>query len=233
MTRILLVDDVDLFLELERTFLKRFGCEILTAKSGEEAIAKAREHRPDLILLDVVMPGMGGYAACRRLKDDPETGKIPVVFVAGDPDLRRMAEAGGDDLVSKPVRREALLEAIRKHVPIMERGAARVPVHLRVRLEEDGDAGGRSVFSKDLSPGGIFLKASPPPPVGRRLGMRIRLPFPEGAEEVRVVGEVVRQVPEEPDSYLIPGVGVRFVDLQGSDRARVRRFVQARLAEPD
>lgn len=233
MTRILLVDDVDLFLELERTFLKRYGCDIMTAKSGEEAIDKVREHRPDVILLDVVMPGMGGYEACRRLKEDPATREIPVIFVAGDPDLRLMAEAGGDDLVSKPVRREALLEAIRKHVPIVERGAARVPVHLRVRLEDGGDGMARSVFAKDLSQGGIFLKATPPPPVGQRLGMRIRLPFPEGAEEVRLRGEVVRQVPENAESYLIPGVGVKFIDLQGADRARVQRFVRARRPGTD
>jgi len=234
MTRILLVDDVDLFLELERTFLKRYGCDIATARSGEEALARVQEDRPDVILLDVVMPGIGGYEACRRLKDDPDTRDIPVIFVAGDPDLSRMAAAGGDDMISKPVRREALLEVIRKHVAIVERGAARIPVHLRVRLDDDVDADAtRSVFSKDLSQGGMFLKTTPAPPIGRRIGMRFRLPFPEGVEEVRVMGEVVRQVPEDPQSHLIPGVGVRFVGLQGAERSRVLRFVRARLPETE
>jgi len=234
MTRILLVDDVDLFLELERTFLKRYGCDIATARSGEEALERVQQDRPDVILLDVVMPGIGGYEACRRLKDDPATHDIPVIFVAGDPDLSQMAAAGGDDMISKPVRREALLEVIRKHVAIVERGAARIPVHLRVRLDEELDAeSARSVFSKDLSQGGMFLKTTPAPPVGRRIGMRFRLPFPDGPEEVKVVGEVVRQVPDDPQSHLIPGVGVRFVGLQGAERSRLLRFVRARLPETD
>jgi CheY-like chemotaxis protein len=229
MTRILLVDDVDLFLELERTFLKRFGCEILIAKAGDEALERVRRQRPDAILLDAVMPGMDGYETCRVLKQDPETRDIPVIFVAADPDLRRMAEAGGDDLVAKPIRREALLEVLRRHVPIVERGADRVPVNLRVQIDDDP----RTLFSKDLSKEGIFLKRVPPLPIGRRVGMRFRLPLPEGPEEVRVTGEVVRQVPEDPGSHLIPGVGVRFVDPPASARASVSRFIRARLADRD
>jgi CheY-like chemotaxis protein len=228
MTRILLVDDVDLFLELERTFLRRFGCEILTARTGEEALEKVRVHRPDLILLDVVMPGIGGYEVCRILKANPETREIPVIFVAGDPDLRRMAEVGGNDLVAKPIRREALLDAIRKHVPISERESIRIPINLRVKVE-GAERGSRTLYSKDLSQDGIFLRNVPGLPVGKTLGMRLRLPFPEGIEEIEASGEVVRQVQDRAESHLIPGVGIRFVGLGTLERATVGRFVRRRL----
>lgn len=227
MTRILLVDDIELFLELERTFLKRFGCEIAIARTGREALEQVRLRRPDAILLDVVMPEMDGYEACKILKSDPETSGIPVIFVAADPDLQKMAAAGGDDIVAKPIRREALLEVLRRHVNIAERGADRVAVQLRVRLEDDG----RSLLSKDLSQGGIFLKADPTIPLGRKLALRFRLPFPEGTEEVRATGEVVRQVSDEEGSHLLPGVGVRFVDLPAKERARVGRFLRARRTD--
>lgn len=227
MTCILLVDDVDLFLELERTFLKRFGCEIVIARTGREALDRVRDRRPDAILLDAVMPEMDGYETCKTLKSDPSTREIPVIFVAGDPDLRRMAEAGGDDLVSKPIRQEALLEVLRRHVHIVERDAERIPVSLRVRLEGHR----RSLFSKDLSKGGMFLKAVPPLPVGRKVELRFRLPSPEGPQEVHISGEVVRQVAKDPESHLIAGVGVRFLDIPATERARVSRFVRARLTQ--
>ena len=225
MTRILLVDDVDVFLKLERTFLKRFGCDILMAKTGREALEKVREHRPDAILLDTMMPGMDGYDTCRRLKADPETREIPVIFVASDADQELINEVGGDDLVQKPIHREALLEALRRHVPIIERQAERVNVHLRVRLER-GEEPPQNLYAKDLSQGGIFVKADPPLPLGERLGLRIRLPFPDGVQDVIMSGEVVRQVEDEADSHLIPGVGVRFVDISAPERARVGRFVR-------
>ena len=230
MTRILLVDDVELFLELERTFLKRFGCEIQTARTGEEALEKVRSRRPDLILLDAVMPGIGGYEACRILKSDPETKDIPVIFVVGDPDLDRMAEVGGNEVVAKPIRQEALLEAIRRYVDIAEREAIRVPISVRVRIE-GSDPGTRPLYSKDLSQAGIFLKATPPLPMGKRVGLHLRLPLPEGTEEIHVAGEVVRQVPEEPRSHLIPGVGIRFVEMQAGERAKVGRFVRQHMQE--
>ena len=71
MTRILLVDDAELMLGIERTFLKRTGSELLTAQSGEDALLKVRRHRPDLVLLDANMHGMSGLTCCRELKADP------------------------------------------------------------------------------------------------------------------------------------------------------------------
>jgi uncharacterized protein (TIGR02266 family) len=231
MTRILLVDDVELFLELERTFLKRFGCEILTARTGPEALQKARTRRPDAVLLDVVMPGMSGYEVCRALKDDPGLREVPVLFVAAEPDPDEVARAGGDGCVRKPVTRASLLTALRRHLPLVERASPRAPAALRVRLE-DARRQERKLTSKDLSQDGIFLRTEQPLPVGSSVDLHFRLPLPEGPEEVHLRGEVVRQVEADPASYLIPGIGVRFVKPDASARMKMGRFVRERLAVP-
>lgn len=229
MTRILLVDDVDLFVELERTFLKRFGCQIVTARTGEEALAKARARTPDAILLDVVMPDMNGYDVCRTLRDEAALRTVPVIFVASDPDPDEVARCGGNACLRKPVTREALLGALRPHVRLAERAAPRAAAVLRVRLH---DARQRmcKLNSKDLSRDGIFLKTERPLAVGSKVGMRFRLPLPEGVEDVDVEGEVVRHVEEERGSYLIPGMGIRFVGCEASTRRKVGQFVRSRLA---
>ena len=229
MTRILLVDDVELFLELERTFLKRFGCQIVTARTGEDALARARALRPDAILLDVVMPGMSGYDVCRALRADDALKTVPVIFVAADPDPAEVSRCGGDGCVRKPVTREALLEALRPHVNLAERATPRAPTVLRVRLQ-DANQRMRKVSSKDLSEGGIFLKTERPLPVGSMVDLRFRLPLTEGAEDVHLQGEVVRQVEEERGSYLIPGMGIRFVGCEASTRHKVGQFIRSRLA---
>ncbi len=229
MTRILLVDDVRLFLELERTFLKRFGCQIVTARTGEEALAKARAMPPDVILLDVVMPDGSGYDVCRALRSDDALKAVPVIFVAGDPDPDEVSRCGGNGYLRKPVTREALLGALRPHVNLAERGAPRAPAVLRVRLQ-DANRRMSKVTSKDLSQDGIFLKTEQPLPVGSKVDLRFRLSLPGGAEEVHLQGEVVRQVQEERGSYLIPGMGIRFIRSEVSTRHKVGQFIHARLA---
>lgn len=229
MTRILLVDDVQLFLELERTFLKRFGCQILTARTGEEALAKARAMPPDVILLDVNMPDVSGYDVCRSLRSDAALAKVPVIFVAGDPDPAEVSRCGGNGYLRKPVTREALLQALRPHVNLAERGAPRTPAVLRVRLR-DAAQRMRKVSSKDLSQDGMFLKTGQPLPVGSKVDLCFRLPLPGGAEEVHLQGEVVRQVAEERGSYLIPGMGIRFIGSTASARHKVGQFIHSRLA---
>ncbi len=85
--------------------LKDIMCLIFTASDGEEAITIAKAEIPDLIFMDIVMPGMDGYAACRKLRDDPETKDIPVIFVSSKSQRadRLWAQMqGGKDLIAKP-----------------------------------------------------------------------------------------------------------------------------------
>ncbi len=111
---ILVIDDDP----LTRTLLRdTLGADFTTleAADGSAGITQARQRQPDVILLDVLMPGLDGYATCERLKTDPATQPIPVIFVTSTRDraLDRKAYAvGGLACIPKPFRREALLAAI-------------------------------------------------------------------------------------------------------------------------
>src|SRR3569832_488840 len=81
--RILVVDDIDANVRLLQAKLQAEYYDVLTAYDGVTALAIAAAEKPDVVLLDVMMPGMDGFQVCRRLKDDPETRHIPVVLVTG------------------------------------------------------------------------------------------------------------------------------------------------------
>src|SRR5215472_4556195 len=104
--RILVVDDIEANVRLLQAKLQAEYYDVLVASSGPEALAMAAEESPDLVLLDVMMPGMDGFEVCRRLKNDPETRHIPVVLVTaldGRGDRITGLEAGADEFLTKPI----------------------------------------------------------------------------------------------------------------------------------
>ena len=114
---ILVVDDDQPILELMRSVLSEFGFEPATACSGEEALAKAAKTRPDLVLLDIQMPGMSGEQVVERLRSDPTVDGVPILMVSGHPMTGDEARAlGADGTVHKPFELSALIDTIRKHL---------------------------------------------------------------------------------------------------------------------
>jgi DNA-binding response OmpR family regulator len=127
---ILVVDDNRSVVRIIEVLLQREGFEVLTAFDGLEGLQKAREEKPDLIILDIVMPRMDGYEVCHLLQDDPDTAAIPVLILTvkgrvNDPSLddqtieariqEQMAgyEAGAIDFLSKPIKARELLNRVR------------------------------------------------------------------------------------------------------------------------
>ncbi len=117
MARILVVDDSIENLSLIELFLRETEFEVVTANSGHDALEQCSRRPFELILLDVVMPGIDGFEVCRRLKDDPRTAFIPVIFLTGrfidESDKVAAYKLGAVDYIQKPVNREELVARIR------------------------------------------------------------------------------------------------------------------------
>jgi len=118
---ILIVDDVSVNLQLVTAQLEARGYLALVARSGREAIQRAEFAQPDLILLDVVMPGMDGFETCRRLKQSDVTRDIPVIFMTALTETDDKVEgfrAGGVDYVTKPLNAEEVLARVDTHLTL-------------------------------------------------------------------------------------------------------------------
>jgi two-component system cell cycle response regulator len=114
--RILVVDDIEANVRLLQAKLEAEYYEVLTAPDGPTALAIAAAEKPDIVLLDVMMPGMDGFSVCRRLKDDAETRHIPVVLLTaldGRADRVAGLEAGADDFLTKPIDDVMLFARVR------------------------------------------------------------------------------------------------------------------------
>ena len=121
--KILVVDDKPDTLILLRELLSSRGYEIITATEANEAEELVHSEKPDLVLLDVVMPGKSGYELCRELKEDPFTRLIPVVMITGLTDREdrvRGIEAGADDFLSKPLYPEELFARVKSLLKLKE-----------------------------------------------------------------------------------------------------------------
>jgi two-component system, OmpR family, alkaline phosphatase synthesis response regulator PhoP len=110
--RLLIADDDPLGAELLEAYLSEIDCELRTACDGEQTLQLVASWRPDLILLDVMMPRISGFEVCKRLRGDPSTHDIAIIMITAldqPSDMDRAVEAGTDDFISKPINKTDLL----------------------------------------------------------------------------------------------------------------------------
>ncbi len=113
---ILVVDDNPQNVELVQAYLETMNCVTQVAVDGVDALAKVASFKPDLIILDIMMPRLSGFEVCRRLKADPKTRAIPILMVTALHelgDIERGVESGTDDFLTKPVNKLELLTRVK------------------------------------------------------------------------------------------------------------------------
>ena len=142
-SRILVVDDEKNIVDIIKYNLKKEGYDVITASDGEEAIKLNEEYEPDLILLDLMMPKLDGYAACRKIREKYDTPIIMLTARAEEVDKVLGLELGADDYVTKPFGTRELM--------------ARVKANLRRRAVNDDDGADKAKSKDDLSFGGLTI----------------------------------------------------------------------------
>lgn len=232
---ILIVDDVKFFREIEKSILRRTNCEVLEACNGEEALAIISAEPPDLILMDLLMPGMNGDECCRIIKSDPSLKHIPVLMVSSADsidDQGRCYAAGCDDYITKPVDKNILLDKIRSFLDIIVRSHIRVPVDLEVALQAGAVSNRGRV--KNISEAGIFVETLANLSAGTNTKMKFSLFMDQLPLEVE--GEVVR-IEEDSDiihpDEIFNGIGIKFNSIPFRARQYISEFVNHSSTSPN
>ena len=144
--RVLVVDDQPLNVKVLEAKLSSEYYEVISATDGASALAAMREEKPDIVLLDIMMPGMDGFEVCRQMKADPSLAHIPVIVITALSEARdrvRGLEAGADDFLTKPINENALFARLRSLLRIklsLDELRLRDQTSQQLGLTEDGDA---------------------------------------------------------------------------------------------
>jgi CheY-like chemotaxis protein len=213
---VLVIDDEAAVRDLMQRFLSKEGFRVVTASSGEEGVRQARELRPDAITLDVMMPGMDGWAVLSALKADHEVAGIPVIMLTIVDDRNLGYALGASDYLTKPIDRERLvtvLEKYRRDLPVLVvDDDVTVRQLLRRMLEAEGFAvleaeNGRAALERlrDTVPGAILLD--------------LMMPEMDGFE-------FVAEFRRHEAWRAIPIVVVTAKDLSRDDQERLNGYVQ-------
>jgi CheY-like chemotaxis protein len=213
---VLVIDDEAAVRDLMQRFLTKEGFRVATAAGGEEGLRRARELRPDAITLDVMMPGMDGWAVLTALKADPEIADIPVVMLTIVDDRNLGYALGAADYLTKPIDRERLvtvLEKYRRDLPVLVvDDDAEIRELLRRMLEPEGYSvveanNGRVALDRlrDVSPSVVLLD--------------LMMPEMDGFE-------FVTEFRRDPRWRGIPIVVITARDLSRDDRERLNGYVQ-------
>ena len=145
MHRILIADDNDANRELLEAYLITIECETETSIDGQDTLDKIESFKPDLVLLDVMMPKLSGFEVCKQIKDSPETKRIMVLMVTALNelgDIERAVNSGTDDFLSKPVNRVELTKRVENMLKL--KGTEDELERLRKYIQEMEDRSGRS-----------------------------------------------------------------------------------------
>ncbi|PLX78260.1 MAG: two-component system response regulator [Desulfuromonas sp.] len=231
---VLLADDVNLFLELEKTFLRRTDIDIVTAANGKIALEQAKKHKPALAFIDLNMPEMNGDACCRAIKQDEELRHMVVYIVttvSNIEDLARCEQAGCDGIINKPINRTEFLQVAHSNLAIEIRREPRHYAQVRVSYGTEPQ-NLLTGYSINMSSGGLFIETGTLLAEDEHLTLVFRLP--ERDKPIICQGRVAWTNPpdKKKKKTLPPGVGVQFFDLRLDDMQSIRTYLNENDLKP-
>jgi CheY-like chemotaxis protein/Tfp pilus assembly protein PilZ len=224
---LLIIDDVELFIQLQISHLGRKRFDIHTASNGNLGIEMARSIKPDLILLDLLMPDINGDQVCRILKGDPDTSSIPIVLVSSGTreGSRAIIDSSGcDGLIFKPVRRDLLLSVVESLLKTNTRSFERVEVSIPCTVTMDEREHHGTIHS--LGSTGVFVEVNRPMIRGDLMEMMFTLPALAGNINVRA-GAVIWCGSLRDDGP--EGAGVQFLTISAESQKQISDFVRMQL----
>lgn len=225
MAKVLLVDDVELFLELERSYLESCGYDLVTASSGEEALSRLDKVAPDILLLDFYMPGINGDEVCRTIRRNPRWNRLPVLMVtaAGKAEeVQKCLDAGCDDYITKPVNKLELREKVARLLgEVKRRTAERLEVEMPVKVSA-GDFL-HDARTEDLSITGARFKSSAQ--LAENSTISISFELPEG-ETLALFGKVKRTIDGDGEK-----TGVYFLYPDQQSKYALDRLIRFKKVE--
>jgi CheY-like chemotaxis protein len=225
--KILLVDDSNFFLEIEKDIFSRADCDIITAKSGKEALEQVRSQQPDIVLMDLYMQDMKGNECCAVIKADPELKDIPVIIVThsiSSEDKSLCIEAGCDDYVVKPVSKTTILGRVEKFIDInVVGGHKKAPISAEVVYvaNKQPHKGYAYVISED----DMYMKGDHLSPVGTTVN--IIFSIAGIGENIAAECEVLWTTEGRDDLHtqIIPGMAMKFKKISPEDAEAIATYV--------
>lgn len=225
--KILLVDDVNFFLELQKSYLSNVDCEIYTASNGKEALDKVSANKPDLIFVDYEMPVMNGLEFLREIKTNDEYKDIPTVVISAfiDMDLKKIIEeAGANKILKKPFSKEDFLSLVNEFLHFDKRKKTRVKMNIPAfyGFEDKMDKG----LILDISEGGAFLEGD----INLKEGAVLELKFliPDTSKIIRTWAKIV-WINDENNKKKVSypkGAGLEFISMSKEDIQLLKTFLE-------
>lgn len=225
-TTILLADDADLLRGLEKFFFRRKSFRLLVARRGEEVWNLVEKEEPDLVFLDLDMPGLAGDLCCLQLKNDPRFQATPVVLLssAEPQNLRRCRNAAADHVLLRPIQRLRLMALMPRLLTIPARRTARREASLRIGFgpaPEDFQA----ARTLNLGTGGALVQTARPLPV--ETPMLLEISLPGNWPPIRCRGRVAwLNTADWSDPARGGEMGVEFLGLTPAEKEAIQRYLE-------
>jgi len=222
---ILLVDDSPLFIRLAKDCLRREQVYLLTATNGPDAVAAVMNEKPDLVFMDLYMPGGDGDEACKKIKSDDRLKATPIVIMTSSDNPIHMARcltAGCDEIIHKPLTRELLLETCKKYLKFPGWSGKRTKIETPAILsfkENQTIAGNLS----DISVGGVFIETDEFLPVNSELQLEFQLD--QDSILIRCKGRVA-WANRDGNNYATMGMGIEFIDIKKLDIMSIQAWIR-------